>query len=59
MFCIFNHVGSQILLHHHTEDKPVTWGDLSLKKSVFSATAALGCLTTITGDSLLNQSMYN
>lgn len=59
MLCIFNHIASQILLCHHPEDKLVTRGDLSLKKSMFSATAALWFLTTVTGDSLLNQLMYN
>lgn len=49
----------QILLHYHIEYKLVTWGDPSLKKSMLSATAALGFLTTITGDSLLNQLLYN
>ena len=40
------------------QDKVVTWGDLSLKKRVFSASAAPGfLLTTVTGDSLPNQSV--
>lgn len=35
MFCIFNHVASQILLHHHTEDKLLTWGIRASRKTCF------------------------
>lgn len=57
---MFNHRAPQILVYHHIGDKPVTWGCLSLKKSVFAATAIL-CfhLIPITEASLLNQLLYN